>query len=218
MNSNNLISEGIESEGHCRTFTTTEMAFNLIGLVSDVMVSLSRKSPIYADLNGGMQYMADMNVALRHIREKMVDESEKKKMVIDEDKAHVDIVGANKVEETRTVEPRSNIRIQFPELKSREELKDMEYLRDLLDLDRVVVVTGYGEVGPFGNCRTRWEMEAEGKFSLEGCVELAWIMGFIKHVTYKKCLMVLSTLVGSMLRLVLQSRILISRLPTKRIS
>jgi len=186
MNSNNLISEGIESQGTCRTFTTTEMAFNLIGLVSDVMVSLSRKSPIYADLNGGMQYMADMNVALRHIREKMTDESEKKRMVIDEEKAHADIVGANKVESKRHVEPRSNIRIEFPELKSREELKDMEYLRDLLDLDRVVVVTGYGEVGPYGNTRTRWEMEAEGKFSLEGCVELAWIMGFIKHVTYKQ--------------------------------
>ncbi|ORX46933.1 hypothetical protein BCR36DRAFT_99854 [Piromyces finnis] len=186
MNSNNLISEGIESVGNCRTFTTTEMAFNIIGLVSDVMVSLSRKNPIYADLNGGMQYMADMNVALRQIREKMVNESEKKKLVIDEDKAHTEIIGANKVEEKRTVEPRSNIRIEFPELKSREQLKDMEYLRDLLDLDRVVVVTGYGEVGPYGNCRTRWEMEAEGKFSLEGCVELAWIMGFIKHVTFKQ--------------------------------
>ncbi|ORX65028.1 hypothetical protein BCR32DRAFT_212224 [Anaeromyces robustus] len=189
MNSNNLISEGIESEGHCRTFTTTEMAFNLIGLVSDVMVSLSRKNPIYADLNGGMQYMADLNVALRRIREKMMDESEKKKMVIDEDHAHMDVIGVGKMEEQnkkRMVEPRSNIRIEFPELKDRSQLKDMEYLRDLLDLDRVVVVTGYGEVGPFGNCRTRWEMEAEGKFSLEGCVELAWIMGFIQHVTYKQ--------------------------------
>lgn len=27
--------------------------------------------------------------------------------------------------------------------------------------------------------RTRWEMEATGKLSLEGCIELAWVMGFI---------------------------------------
>jgi len=45
----------------------------------------------------------------------------------------------------------------------------------------VIVVTGYGEVGPWGNARTRWEMESTGSFSLEGCVEMAWIMGLIKH-------------------------------------
>ena len=45
----------------------------------------------------------------------------------------------------------------------------------------MVVVTGFAEVGPWGNSRTRWEMEAYGKFSLEGCIEMAWIMGLIKH-------------------------------------
>ncbi|KAG0158728.1 hypothetical protein PDIDSM_6247 [Penicillium digitatum] len=41
--------------------------------------------------------------------------------------------------------------------------------------------SGFSEVGPWGNSRTRWEMESKGKFSLEGCVEMAWIMGLIKH-------------------------------------
>ena len=27
----------------------------------------------------------------------------------------------------------------------------------------------------------RWEMEARGEFTIEGCIEMAWIMGFIKH-------------------------------------
>lgn len=44
-----------------------------------------------------------------------------------------------------------------------------------------MVVTGYAEVGPWGNARTRWEMEATGVFSLEGCVEMAWLMGMITH-------------------------------------
>jgi fatty acid synthase subunit alpha len=51
----------------------------------------------------------------------------------------------------------------------------------MVNLDKVVVVTGFAEVGPWGNSRTRWEMESNGKFSLEGCVEMAWIMGLIKH-------------------------------------
>ena len=51
----------------------------------------------------------------------------------------------------------------------------------MVDLEKVVVVTGFSEVGPWGNSRTRWEMEAYGQFSLEGCVEMAWMMGLIKN-------------------------------------
>lgn len=51
----------------------------------------------------------------------------------------------------------------------------------MADLDTVPVVVGFGEVGPWGNARTRWEMEAYGEFSLEGCVEMAWLLGLIKH-------------------------------------
>jgi 3-oxoacyl-ACP reductase-like protein len=44
-------------------------------------------------------------------------------------------------------------------------------------LRQVVVVFGFGEVGPWDNSRTRWEMEAYGQFSREGCIELVWRMG-----------------------------------------
>lgn len=60
-------------------------------------------------------------------------------------------------------------------------------------------MVGMGEVGPWGNTRTRytlliriqisidanfflrWEMEAFGEFSLEGCIEMAWVMNLIKY-------------------------------------
>jgi fatty acid synthase subunit alpha len=48
-------------------------------------------------------------------------------------------------------------------------------------LEKVIVVTGYAEVGPWGSSRTRCEMEARGEFTLEGCIEMAWMMGYIKH-------------------------------------
>lgn len=70
-------------------------------------------------------------------------------------------------------------------------------MRDSLDLEKTVVVVGMGEVGPWGNARTRykntfsyfrsllicarWEMEALGEFSLEGCIEMAWVMNLIKY-------------------------------------
>ncbi|KAJ2908892.1 fatty acid synthase alpha subunit Lsd1, partial [Coemansia aciculifera] len=69
----------------------------------------------------------------------------------------------------------------FPVPRHYEQLEHLRYLQGMVNLDKVVVVTGYGEVSPYGNAETRWEMEAYGEFSLEGCIELAWIMGLIKH-------------------------------------
>ena len=39
-----------------------------------------------------------------------------------------------------------------------------------------------GEVGPWGNSRTRWQMEAEGEFSLEGCIQRE---GKRRRIVYK---------------------------------
>lgn len=59
----------------------------------------------------------------------------------------------------------------------------------LLDLDSTVVVTGFGELGPWGLAATRWEAEAggaedgerSGRFSPAGCVLLAWLTGRIRY-------------------------------------
>jgi len=77
--------------------------------------------------------------------------------------------------------PPANFRFEFPKLESGQSLQDLAALRGLIDPDKVVVITGFAEVGPWGSSRTRWEMEARGEFTIEGAIEMAWIMGFIKH-------------------------------------
>ena len=74
-----------------------------------------------------------------------------------------------------------SFRFDFPALESPESLADLSKLRGMVDLEKVIVITGFGEVGPWGSSRTRWEMEARGEFTIEGCIEMAWMMGFIKH-------------------------------------
>ena len=54
-------------------------------------------------------------------------------------------------------------------------------LHGMLDLEKVIVITGSGEVGPWGSSRTQWEMEARGEFTIKGAIKMAWLMGFIKH-------------------------------------
>ena len=50
-----------------------------------------------------------------------------------------------------------------------------------LKADRAIAVVGYGEVSPLGNAFTRWQLESTGVISLEGALELAWMMGLIRY-------------------------------------
>ncbi|KAJ1951148.1 fatty acid synthase alpha subunit Lsd1, partial [Linderina macrospora] len=95
------------------------------------------------------------------------------------------ILDSNSFQYKELTVPLANYQLDCPKVKTYEQLAHLRYMQDMVDLDKVVVVTGFGEVGSYGNAALRWEMEAYGEFSLEGCVELAWIMGLIKYVSGK---------------------------------
>ncbi len=76
----------------------------------------------------------------------------------------------------------ANFRFEFPELPGAHTLEEsISQLRDVIDLDKVIVISGFGEVGPWGSSHTRWEMEVKGHLTLKGCIEMVWMMGYIKH-------------------------------------
>jgi len=180
METNNIVASGIEKQFGVRTFSTSEMSFNLISLLHPDMVALAQKAPLFADLNGGLHAVQDLNDALVALRASLYNEASLKRAVTLDFKLDREVEVVEDVQE-RLITPKANINLQFPELPSREKMEQFENIRGMVDLEKVVVVAGFGEVGPFGNARTRWEMEAHGEFSLEGCVELAWMMGLIKY-------------------------------------
>ena len=51
----------------------------------------------------------------------------------------------------------------------------------MADLSTTIVVVRFSELGPWGNSRTRWQIESQRKLSKTGYIELAWMMGLIKH-------------------------------------
>ncbi|KAJ3188792.1 3-oxoacyl-[acyl-carrier-protein] synthase [Gaertneriomyces sp. JEL0708] len=178
MSANNMVAEGIESLG-ARTFSTHEMAFNLVGLLHPDIVKLSEVDPVWADLNGGLHFVAELNKVSSELRRDLLETSEVRRAVAREAALDRQVtIGPIKHEDV-VVTPRANMKFRFPELKAQK----LSHLRGLIDLEKVVVVTGFGEVGPFGGARTRWELEAYGEFSLEGCIEMAWMMGYIKFHT-----------------------------------
>ncbi|RAH78546.1 putative fatty acid synthase alpha subunit FasA [Aspergillus japonicus CBS 114.51] len=185
MSGNNMVAEGVEKLG-VRTFSQQEMAFNLLGLMAPAIVNLCQLDPVWADLNGGLQFIPDLKDLMTRLRTDIMETSDVRQAVIKETAIENKVVNGEDSEvlyKRVVAEPRANIKFQFPQLPNWE--KDVqplnENLKGMVNLDKVVVVTGFSEVGPWGNSRTRWEMEAYGKFSLEGCVEMAWIMGLIKH-------------------------------------
>ncbi|CAI1780489.1 hypothetical protein SEUBUCD646_0P00590 [Saccharomyces eubayanus] len=185
MSANNVIAEGIEKMG-VRTFSQKEMAFNLLGLLTPEVVELCQESPVMADLNGGLQFVPELKEFTAKLRKELVETSEVRKAVSIETALEHKIVNGSSADAAYAqvqVQPRANIQLDFPELKPYKQVKEIApaELEGLLDLERVIVVTGFAEVGPWGSSRTRWEMEAFGEFSLEGCVEMAWITGNISY-------------------------------------
>lgn len=185
MSANNVVAEGIEKYG-VRTFSQQEMAFNLLGLMSPAIVNLCQLEPMWADLNGGFQYLPNLKDLMTQLRKDLTETSEIRKAVVKETAIENKIVNGDdheRLHRTVKVQRRANIKFDFPELPDWDtEVKPLNSdLKGMVDLEKVVVVTGFAEIGPWGNSRTRWEMEACGEFSLEGCVEMAWIMGLIKN-------------------------------------
>lgn len=185
MGGNNIVAEGVEKTG-ARTFSQQEMAFNLLGLMGPAIVDLCQEEPVFADLNGGLQFLPNLKDLMTKLRKDVTETSEIRQAVTRETSVENKIVHGESHEalyKKVTVQPRANLKFDFPKVPDWEsEVKPLnENLKGMVDLEKVVVVTGFSEVGPWGNSRTRWEMEAYGEFSLEGCVEMAWIMGLIKN-------------------------------------
>ncbi|KAJ1735055.1 fatty acid synthase alpha subunit Lsd1, partial [Coemansia biformis] len=187
MSGNNLVAECVERVG-VRTFTAPEMAFNILGLLHPRAYAMAAQEPVWADMSGRFQCYPEVAGTIAALRRALAEMRSIVKVTTDD--FHADF-STNADEETervyrlRTIDPRANHRLRLPEVKRYEQLAHLRHLQGMVNLDQVVVVAGYGEVGPYGSAETRWEMEAHGEFSLEGCIELAWIMGYIKHFNGK---------------------------------
>lgn len=185
MASNDIVAEGIGKLG-VRTFSRKEMASNIIGLATSSMINLCQDEPLIADLNGGLDSISNLSCMVDQIRKEITDASKIYRAVAEERRIEVSLIEGDHAPSTAQaaiLEPRANMIINFPSLPDyNTEVKLLAtQLKGMIDLERVAVVTGFSELGPYGNSRTRWEMEAYSRFSVEGCIEMSWIMGLIKH-------------------------------------
>ena len=185
MSATNTVAEGLEKLG-VRTFSAKEMAFNILGLMHPLLFDITQIEPIWADLNGGMDRVAGLAEVTGSIRADLSRVSELRKAIAQDNAADFRITnGDHSAPNAVSIAPRANFSYEFPKIDGDDVLDQLNHLQGLIDLDKVIVCTGFAEVGPWGSSRTRWEMEARGDFTLEGCIEMAWMMGLIKHLDGK---------------------------------
>jgi hypothetical protein len=67
MAQNNVLAEGVEKLG-CRTFSTEEMAFNIVGLLHQSIADIAMTHPIWADFTGGMDKVEGLDRAMAEMR------------------------------------------------------------------------------------------------------------------------------------------------------
>ncbi|GLA42893.1 putative PKS/NRPS-like protein biosynthetic cluster [Aspergillus niger] len=187
MHSSDMIAAEMEKLGVI-TFTRAEMAFNILALLSPAIIALAEETPVYADLTGGFGTMWNVSEYIAASR-KTVAENLRLGLVLAEEEAHQEeaIHGRQtdpRARELKVRNKRANLKIGFPSITRYEHMTaGLPDLQGMIDLSRTVVIVGFSELGPWGSSRTRWEMENQGQFSLEGYVEMAWMMGLIRHTT-----------------------------------
>ncbi|KAF2181848.1 hypothetical protein K469DRAFT_638059 [Zopfia rhizophila CBS 207.26] len=182
MNDNDIVAEGVESLG-VKTFSQDEMAVNIMGLMASPLLEITQTEPLLADLSGGMSTFPNLKEEVANIRKEISDISSSRRALVKEQNVEYDI--PSKISTSHQFAPftkRANIKFDFPKLPDyTSEVEQLSALEGMIDLEKVVVVVGFGEVGPHGSSRTRWQMESQGQFSLEGFIEMAWMMGLIEY-------------------------------------
>ncbi|KAJ2864638.1 fatty acid synthase alpha subunit Lsd1 [Coemansia aciculifera] len=183
MSGNNVVAQEVERIG-VRTFSTREIAFSILGLAHSRICRIAYNQPIWADLSGGLNIIKHIGRVVSKAKTDIEQKSALLQLIAREnalDYGSMSRLSWSTNNLDFAASPLARHKYDFPAPRQFDQLQHLRHLQGMVNLDKVVVITGYGEIGPYGSASTRWEMEAHGKFSLEGCIELAWIMGLVKH-------------------------------------
>lgn len=133
------------------------MAFNIVGLMHRKILKMSEKCSIYADLTGRWSSVVNVHSLLKNLYSNLSEESNIKKTLFLEEQfdSQSQLQSQSQSQsqqstDSSNVQRRSNMRFEYPKLKDYNELPHNPQLRQLIDLESVVVITGFGETSPWG--------------------------------------------------------------------
>ncbi|KAG2133976.1 hypothetical protein BD769DRAFT_1716175 [Suillus cothurnatus] len=180
-----------------RTFSAKEMVFNILGMMHPLLLLLPRLSP-----SGLTSIVNELRRAIMHdnaLDFKVINEAEDGRIKNKKASRHF-VTRPMQVIQSSSSNHRTQNALPRP---SPPNYESFAFVNRSIKLEvhftpniplfivfefvsfPLLVKTKYGvytKLGPWGSSRTRWEMEARGEFTVEGCIEMAWLIGHIKHV------------------------------------
>lgn len=166
MGGNDALAPAARAAG-IRTYTTEEMADELVALCNAEARAAATRAPLDVDLTGGLSNGVDF----RALQEASNSDAPAK-MAGDAE------VGSQRGEVNIPALP-------SPAQPTLARFKAGDWDGVHAKLEDMVVVVGIGEVGPWGSARTRWQaelgIESDGEVDLTpaGVLELAWMTGLV---------------------------------------
>jgi len=149
MASNDVLAQGVEEMG-MRTFSKAEMALYIAGVMTGSIASHCEIEPLLCDLSGGMDSNSNLRALLDKLNENINSEAEIRRAIAKESAVDENIKsGFASGSTARKLTRRARIRPEYPILPDyQSEVEAIAtQLQGIVDLDRVVVVAGFGETG-----------------------------------------------------------------------
>ena len=162
MDANDSAAHHLEDRTGARTWSTEEMGFLIAGLCTDTVRQAARKAPIHADLTAGLGDVDNLADVMDEVRAELRAAAEQAGRV----------AALNPAPQAPIV---LNALPTWAPLTASTEVST----HDGVSLDQMVVVCGFGEIGPWGSARTRWAREVDPELPAAAVLELAWITGLV---------------------------------------
>lgn len=162
MGHNDPLVGAVEAAG-VSTWSTTEIAGELLRWCTPEFRAAAGDAPVSVDLTGGLG-TADLDMAA---------------LAADRPTVATGATGANDSDDADDSDDTAGMIAALPSLQTVPADSRPEWGDVTQDLEDMVVIVGTGEVGPYGSARTRFEVETTGDLSAAGVVELAWSTGLI---------------------------------------
>jgi len=133
-------------------------AWHILGLMDPSTASFCDLEPLMADLGGGLSSFINLRPVLQQIQDKISSNGDRNNSIFKEHRCEngENLCCSPPGPARRLLAPKARIRVEQTCLPEYQELQPLaEQLQDMVDLERVVVVVGFGEIG---ECNQRFMM------------------------------------------------------------
>jgi fatty acid synthase len=173
MAANDAVADAVERGCGARTFSAEEMGWLLASACAAPLRARACEAPLRLDLSGGLSDAVDLPGVVGRARAEMRAAEAAAKGAAALRAAYDEAVGA-----PRPASPT----LRLPPPPGPATRPGLVWpATPTVDLARVVVVVGYGELGPWGSSRTRRAIEVDDRLDAAGVLELAWVTGLVRY-------------------------------------